>query len=83
MHFYCWNIKSIILYFPSVSDNKIVAATINLTDLSEDEVENIMKVLKPYESNMKVLTKKDLGASADLDALGLGLKNSAGVNVAV
>ncbi|KAM9345411.1 uncharacterized protein ABDE67_014272 [Symphorus nematophorus] len=57
--------------------DEIVAATIHLDHLSKNEVLNILKVLEPYDNNMKVLTKKELGASVGLDSLGLGLKDPA------
>ncbi|XP_065815754.1 neuroblast differentiation-associated protein AHNAK [Labrus bergylta] len=53
--------------------DEIVAATIHLDHLNKDEVLNILKVLEPYDKNMKVLTKKDLNTSAGLGSLGLGL----------
>ncbi|KAK2832667.1 hypothetical protein Q5P01_016556 [Channa striata] len=42
--------------------DKIVAATVHLDHLSKNDVENILKVLEPYDNNMKVLTKKELTA---------------------
>uniref|UniRef100_A0A3Q1G6D9 Uncharacterized protein n=1 Tax=Acanthochromis polyacanthus TaxID=80966 RepID=A0A3Q1G6D9_9TELE len=39
------------------------AATIQLDHLKKNEVLSILKVLGPYEDNMKVVTKKDLTAS--------------------
>ncbi|XP_051815755.1 neuroblast differentiation-associated protein AHNAK [Acanthochromis polyacanthus] len=56
--------------------DEIVAATIQLDHLKKNEVLSILKVLGPYEDNMKVVTKKDLTASAGLGSLGLGLKDS-------
>uniref|UniRef100_A0A3P8S242 Si:ch211-125o16.4 n=1 Tax=Amphiprion percula TaxID=161767 RepID=A0A3P8S242_AMPPE len=47
------------------------AATIHLDHLKKNEVLNILKVLEPYEDNVKVLTKKDLTANAGLGSLGL------------
>lgn len=55
--------------------DEIVAATIHLDHLNKNEVLSILKVLEPYDNNIKVLTKKELGASAGLDPLGLGLKD--------
>lgn len=57
--------------------DEIVAATIHLDHLNKNEVLNILKVLEPYDNNMKVLTKKDLKASADFGSLGLDLKDPA------
>ncbi|XP_035520069.1 neuroblast differentiation-associated protein AHNAK [Morone saxatilis] len=57
--------------------DEIVAATIHLDHLNKNEVLNILKVLEPYDNNMKVLTKKELSASAGLGSLGLGLKDQA------
>ncbi|XP_074501782.1 uncharacterized protein LOC141773714 [Sebastes fasciatus] len=57
--------------------DEIVAATIHLDHLSKNEVLNILKVLEPYDNNIKVLTKKQLNASAGLGSLGLGLKDPA------
>ncbi|KAM8738434.1 uncharacterized protein AB9X84_020918 [Acanthopagrus schlegelii] len=54
--------------------DEIVAATIHLDHLNKHEVMNILKVLEPYDNNMKVLTKKEL-TSADLGSLGFGLKD--------
>lgn len=42
---------------------------------------NILKVLEPYDNNMKVLTKKEL-TSADFGSLGFGLKDPVEVNIA-
>ncbi|XP_054885837.1 neuroblast differentiation-associated protein AHNAK-like [Poeciliopsis prolifica] len=58
------------------AEDDIVGATINLSNLDESDVRNILETLKPYEHNMKVLTKKDLSAGVGLDSFGLGLKNS-------
>ncbi|XP_062257719.1 neuroblast differentiation-associated protein AHNAK [Platichthys flesus] len=57
--------------------DEIVAATIHLDHLNKDEVLSILKVLEPYDNNMKVLTKKDLSATAGLGSLGFGLNDSA------
>ncbi|TNN47022.1 Neuroblast differentiation-associated protein AHNAK [Liparis tanakae] len=57
--------------------DEIVAATIHLDHLNKNEVMNILKVLEPYDSNIKVLTKKQLDATADLGSFGLGLKDPA------
>ncbi|XP_016517186.1 neuroblast differentiation-associated protein AHNAK-like, partial [Poecilia formosa] len=57
-------------------EEDIVGATINLSNLDESDVRTILETLKPYEHNMKVLTKKDLSAGVGLDSFGLGLKNS-------
>ncbi|XP_044070430.1 neuroblast differentiation-associated protein AHNAK [Siniperca chuatsi] len=57
--------------------DEIVAATIHLDHLNKDEVLNILKFLEPYDNNVKVLTKKELSASAGLGSLGLGLKDPA------
>uniref|UniRef100_UPI0037E93135 neuroblast differentiation-associated protein AHNAK n=1 Tax=Semicossyphus pulcher TaxID=241346 RepID=UPI0037E93135 len=57
--------------------DEIVAATIHLDHLNKNEVLNILKVLEPYDNNMKVLTKKELSTSAGLGSLGLGLKDPA------
>lgn len=64
-----------------VAGDEIVAATIHLDHLNKNEVLNILRVLEPYDNNMKVLTKKELGARAGLDSLGLRLKDSAEVDV--
>ncbi|XP_063731295.1 neuroblast differentiation-associated protein AHNAK [Eleginops maclovinus] len=53
--------------------DEIVAATIHLDHLNKDEVLNVLKALEPYDDNMKVLTKKQLNASAGLGSLGLDL----------
>lgn len=55
--------------------DEIVAATIHLDHLNKNEVLNILKVLEPYDNNMKVVTKKQLSASAGLGSLGLDLKD--------
>ncbi|KAI3362757.1 hypothetical protein L3Q82_001652 [Scortum barcoo] len=57
--------------------DEIVAATIHLDHLNKNEVLNILKILEPYDDNMKVLTKKELNASAGLGSLGLGLNDPA------
>lgn len=64
------------LLFLLVTGDKIMAATIHLDHLTKNEVQSILKVLEPYDNNMKVLT-----ASPDLGSLGLGLKESAEVNI--
>uniref|UniRef100_A0A3B5AVP2 Neuroblast differentiation-associated protein AHNAK-like n=1 Tax=Stegastes partitus TaxID=144197 RepID=A0A3B5AVP2_9TELE len=56
--------------------DELVAATIHLDHLNKNEVMNILKVLEPYNDNMKVVTKKDLTAGAGLGSLGFGLNNS-------
>lgn len=68
--------------FPSgFSGDELVAATINLDQLKKEEVMKILKVLEPYNSNMKVLTKKELSASTGLGSLGLGLNDSSEVGI--
>ncbi|XP_029031670.1 neuroblast differentiation-associated protein AHNAK [Betta splendens] len=57
--------------------DKIMAATIHLDHLNKNDVQNILKVLEPYDNNMKVLTKKELTGSVDFGSVGLGLKDSA------
>ncbi|KAM3606543.1 uncharacterized protein V6R79_018285 [Siganus canaliculatus] len=57
--------------------DEIVAATIHLDHLSKSEVLNILKVLEPYDNNMKVLTKKELNTDVSLGSLGLGLTDPA------
>lgn len=70
--------KELFLLIPG---DEIVAATIHLDHLNKNEVLKILKVLEPYDDNMKVLTKKGLSASAGLGPLGLGLKDPAEVNI--
>lgn len=65
--------------FLLVPGDEIVAATIHLDHLKKNEVLKILKVLEPYDDNMKVLTKKELTTSAGLDSLGFGLKGPAEV----
>lgn len=55
--------------------DEIVAATIHLDRLNKNEVLQILKVLEPYDDNVKVVTKKELSVDA-----GLGL-DAAQVNV--
>lgn len=62
-------------------DDEIVAATINLDNLDKNEVLDLLKVLQPYENNMKVLRKKDLSGVVGLGSLGLGLKDFAEVTL--
>ncbi|KAM8860307.1 uncharacterized protein AB9W97_019896 isoform 1-T2 [Spinachia spinachia] len=50
--------------------DEIVAATIHLDHFSKGEVLKILKVLESYDKNMAVLTKKQLGASADHGSFG-------------
>lgn len=54
----------------SLSGDEIVAATIHLDHLNKTEVLKILKVLEPYDDNMKVLTKKELGFNGGLGSLG-------------
>lgn len=75
----CWNGFGEVFLF--VAGDEIVAATIHLDHLNKNEVLNILRVLQPYDNNMKVLTKKELSTSAGLGSLGLGLKDSAEVDV--
>lgn len=56
------------------SGDEIVAAHIHLDHLKRNEVLKILKVLEPYDDNMKILTKKDLDADADLGFLTSGLQ---------
>lgn len=72
----CWFDELFLL----VPGDEIVAATIHLDHLNKSEVLNLLKVLEPYDNNMKVLTKKDLNASAGLGSFGLGLKHPEEVN---
>lgn len=58
----------------SFAGDEIVAATIHLDHLKRNEVLEILKVLEPYDDNMKIVTKKDLQASADLGSLTSGLQ---------
>lgn len=58
----------------SFPGDEIVAATIHLDHLKRNEVLQILKVLEPYDDNMKIVTKKDLQASADLGSLTSGLQ---------
>ncbi|KAG7222247.1 hypothetical protein INR49_016405 [Caranx melampygus] len=53
--------------------DEIVAATVHLNHLNKNDVLKILRVLEPYDNNMKVLTKKELSTSAGLGHLGLGL----------
>ncbi|XP_054653536.1 neuroblast differentiation-associated protein AHNAK isoform X2 [Dunckerocampus dactyliophorus] len=57
----------------------IVAATIRLDHLDKKEVLNILKVLQPYDNNLKVVTKNEANANADIGSLGLNLQDSAEV----
>nr|XP_040035126.1 neuroblast differentiation-associated protein AHNAK [Gasterosteus aculeatus aculeatus] len=57
--------------------DEIVAATIHLDHFNQGEVLKILKVLEPYDKNMVFLTKKQLGASADLGSFGL-VRNDSG-----
>lgn len=59
----------------------MVAATIQLDKLEENDVQKILKVLEPYESNINLVTKKDLSPGVDLGSLGVGLKDSAAVSI--
>lgn len=61
-------------YNLSFPGDEIVAATIHLDHLKRNEVLQILKVLEPYDDNMKIVTKKDLEASADLGSLTTGLQ---------
>lgn len=65
--------------FLLVPGDEIVAATIHLDHLNKNEVLNILKVLEPYDNNIKVLTKKELNANAGLGSLGLGVKDPANI----
>lgn len=67
-----------VLYSLPIGD-EIVAATIQMDHLDKDEVLNILKVLKPYDDKMKVVTKKELKTSVGLDSLDGGLKGPAQV----
>lgn len=59
------------LLFPG---DELVAAQIHLNHLKTNEVLQILKVLEPYDDNMKILTKKDLEANAALGFSTPGLK---------
>ncbi|XP_019737671.1 neuroblast differentiation-associated protein AHNAK [Hippocampus comes] len=58
-----------------VQADDIVAATIHLDHLSQNEVQNILKALQPYDNNMKVVTKKELSTTASLSSLALDLQD--------
>ncbi|TNM99677.1 hypothetical protein fugu_012710 [Takifugu bimaculatus] len=51
--------------------DEIVAATVHLDHLNKTDVLKILKVLEPYDDNMKVLTKKELGFDGGLGSLGV------------
>lgn len=53
-----------------VSGDEIVAATVHLDHLKKSDVMKILKALEPYDDNMKVLTKKEVGVPG-LGPLGL------------
>ncbi|XP_057703500.1 neuroblast differentiation-associated protein AHNAK [Corythoichthys intestinalis] len=57
------------------SGDDIVAATIHFDRLSPNEVQKILKALQPYDNNMKVVTKKQLSATASLSSLGYGTQD--------
>lgn len=71
------NMLILVICFQSVAGDEIVAATIHLDHFNQGEVLKILKVLEPYDKNMVVLTKKQLGASADLGSFGL-VRNDSG-----
>nr|XP_057913165.1 neuroblast differentiation-associated protein AHNAK [Doryrhamphus excisus]XP_057913167.1 neuroblast differentiation-associated protein AHNAK [Doryrhamphus excisus] len=48
----------------------IVAATIRLDHLEQNEVLNILKVLQPYDNNLQVVTKNDANANDGIGSLG-------------
>ncbi|XP_023863793.1 neuroblast differentiation-associated protein AHNAK-like isoform X1 [Salvelinus sp. IW2-2015] len=56
-------------------DNEIVAVTINLNHLSKDDRMKLLKIMEPYNDNMRVMTKQDLKASVSLGSLDGGLKD--------
>lgn len=72
--------KNDLRLFLLVPGDKIVAATIQLDKLEKNDVLKILKVLEPYESNINLLTNKDVRAGVDLGSLGVRLKDSAEVN---
>ncbi|KAK6328749.1 hypothetical protein J4Q44_G00007270 [Coregonus suidteri] len=55
-------------------DNETVAVTINLNHLSKDDRIQLLKIMEPYNDNMRVMTKQDLKASVSLCSLDGGLK---------
>lgn len=59
-----------LLLLLSVSGDEIVAATVHLDHLKKNDVLKILKALEPYDGNMKVLTKKEVGVPG-LGSLGL------------
>nr|XP_046209774.1 neuroblast differentiation-associated protein AHNAK-like [Oncorhynchus gorbuscha] len=56
-------------------DNEIVAVTINLNHLSKEDRVKLLKIMEPYNDNMRVMKKQDLKASASLGSLDGGLKD--------
>ncbi|KAM8851786.1 uncharacterized protein ACB058_010908 [Synchiropus picturatus] len=56
------------------AEDEIVAATVHLDHLNQSDLMNVLKTLKQFDSNVEVLTKKDLDASADV---GVGLGDAA------
>uniref|UniRef100_A0A4W5NEV3 Neuroblast differentiation-associated protein AHNAK-like n=1 Tax=Hucho hucho TaxID=62062 RepID=A0A4W5NEV3_9TELE len=56
-------------------DNEIVAVTINLSHLSKDDRMKLLKIMEPYNDNVRVMTKHDLKASVSLGSLDGGLKD--------
>ena len=67
--------------FLLVPGDEIVAATIHLDHLNKDEVLRFLQTLEPYDDNMMVLTKKQLGAGAGLGSLGLDLDDPSKVHL--
>ena len=58
-----WNVPVIILSFKTFfSGDEIIGATIHFDKLKKNEVLRVLKLIEPYDENMKVLTKQDLKA---------------------
>lgn len=60
--------------------DEIVAATIHLDHLNKDDVLKLLKIIEPYDENMKVLTKQNLKASVSLGSLNGDLEGFGGVS---
>ena len=61
--------------------DEIVAATIHLDHLGKEDVLQILKVLEPYDDNMKVVTKQELKAGVSLESLDGVLRSPAEVRL--
>ena len=71
----------VLITLASFLGDEIVAATIHLDHLGKEDVLQILKVLEPYDDDLKLVTKQELKAGVSLESLDGVLRSPAEVRV--